>query len=165
MIVTAKAQRLVSTMNVSLLRRSMLTSWLFVTSCALWFSPLPSTSGADGFPEIVDTQPGEERPPSPEEAAAAITFGDGDPNWQVTLFAGEPDVQQPIAFNFDDRGRLWVAENYSYAGGPYDEDHRDRVIILEDTDGRRPARRPQGVLGRWLDADRTDVGLWRSVGA
>ena len=90
---------------------------------------------ADDFPEIVDTQPDGERPPSAEEAAAAITFGDGDANWHVTLFAGEPDVQQPIAFDFDDRGRLWVAENYSYAGGGYDEKHHDRIVILEDADG------------------------------
>ena len=32
----------------------------------------------------------------------------------VTLFAGEPDVHQPIAFCIDDRGRLWVAEAYGY---------------------------------------------------
>ena len=34
--------------------------------------------------------------------------------FRVTLFAGEPDVVQPIAFAIDDRGRLWVAEAYSY---------------------------------------------------
>ena len=34
--------------------------------------------------------------------------------FKVTLFAGEPDVVQPIAFAIDDRGRLWVAEAYSY---------------------------------------------------
>ena len=31
--------------------------------------------------------------------------------FQATLFAGEPDVVQPIAMTFDDRGRLWVVEN------------------------------------------------------
>ena len=30
------------------------------------------------------------------------------------LFAGEPDVKQPIAIALDDRGRLWVAEAYTY---------------------------------------------------
>ena len=30
------------------------------------------------------------------------------------LFAGEPDVMQPIAMCFDDRGRLWVAECHTY---------------------------------------------------
>ena len=34
--------------------------------------------------------------------------------FEVKLFAGEPDVHQPIAFCFDDRGRLWVVEAYIY---------------------------------------------------
>jgi streptogramin lyase len=49
--------------------------------------------------------------------------------FHVTLFAGEPDVQQPIAFDFDDTGRVWVAENYSYgAHGQYDPALRDRIV-------------------------------------
>ena len=44
---------------------------------------------------------------APAEAAKAMTVPEG---FEVTLFAGEPDVVQPIAQAFDDRGRLWVAE-------------------------------------------------------
>lgn len=55
--------------------------------------------------------------------------------FQVTLFAGEPDVVQPIAFTFDDRGRMWVAECLSYPKWTKDGTGRDRIIILEDTDG------------------------------
>ena len=47
----------------------------------------------------------------PEKAAEAMTVPEG---FTVTLFAGEPDVMQPIALCLDDRGRLWVAEAYSY---------------------------------------------------
>jgi hypothetical protein len=66
-----------------------------------------------------------------EEAARTMIVPDG---FQVTLFAGEPDVQQPIGFCIDDRGRLWVAEAYSYphhttAPG------KDRILIFEDADG------------------------------
>ena len=57
------------------------------------------------------------------------------PGFSVTLFAGEPDVQQPICMDFDDKGRLWVAECYTYSGGPYETKLRDRVVILEDKDG------------------------------
>jgi len=46
-----------------------------------------------------------------EEAVKAITMPKG---FKATLFAGEPDVKQPIAFCIDDRGRLWVAEGYTY---------------------------------------------------
>jgi putative membrane-bound dehydrogenase-like protein len=69
---------------------------------------------------------------SPAAAAAAMTVPEG---FSVTLFAGEPDIVQPIAFTFDDRGRLWVAEAYSYPVRVRDADARDRVLIFEDTDG------------------------------
>ena len=36
------------------------------------------------------------------------------PGFKATLFAGEPDVVQPVALAIDDRGRLWVAEAKTY---------------------------------------------------
>jgi len=67
---------------------------------------------------------------APREAAKAMTL---PPGFRATLFAGEPDVHQPIAFTIDERGRLWVVENYSYPDwAPYG---RDRVMIYEDTNG------------------------------
>ena len=69
-------------------------------------------------------------PMPPAEAARTMIVPDG---FRVTLFAGEPDVQQPIGFCLDDRGRLWVAEAYNY---PFkNRPPADRIIILEDTDG------------------------------
>ena len=69
-------------------------------------------------------------PIPPAEAARTMVVPDG---FRVTLFAGEPDVQQPIGFCIDDRGRLWVAEAYNY---PFkNRPPADRIIILEDTDG------------------------------
>jgi putative membrane-bound dehydrogenase-like protein len=67
---------------------------------------------------------------TPEAAAKAMTL---PPGFHATPFAGEPDVHQPIAFTIDERGRLWVLENYAYPHwGPYGH---DRILILEDTDG------------------------------
>jgi putative membrane-bound dehydrogenase-like protein len=68
----------------------------------------------------------------PDKAAAAMTVPEG---FEVKLFAGEPDVQQPIALCLDDRGRLWVAEAYSYPIRRSDKDAKDRILIFEDTDG------------------------------
>src|SRR5687767_10296204 len=62
---------------------------------------------------------------APLEAAKAMTLPQG---FRSTLFAGEPDVHQPIAFTIDERGRLWVVENYSYPiWSPYG---RDRVVVF-----------------------------------
>src|SRR5258705_12402625 len=59
------------------------------------------------------------------------------PGFKATVFAAEPDVQNPIAMAWDARGRLWVAENYTYAesGKKYDLNLRDRILIFEDKDG------------------------------
>ena len=55
--------------------------------------------------------------------------------FQVKLFAGEPDVHQPIAFCLDDRGRVWVAEAYCYPIRRKDNEGLDRILIFEDTNG------------------------------
>lgn len=87
----------------------------------------------EDFPAPVNTQAKGEHPPSPREMLDLFELPAG---FNVTLFAGEPDVQQPIAFDFDDRGRIWVAENYTYsAHAKIDQHMRDRIIILEDKDG------------------------------
>jgi putative membrane-bound dehydrogenase-like protein len=87
----------------------------------------------NSFPRVRNTEPGNPQPIAPEEALKRLKLPDG---FEATLFAAEPDVQQPIAMAFDDRGRLWVAECYTYAEQKvnFAMDHRDRIIILEDTD-------------------------------
>jgi putative membrane-bound dehydrogenase-like protein len=57
------------------------------------------------------------------------------PGFSVRLFAGEPDLSQPIGFCIDDRGRLWVIEGASYPAWRDSFPERDRVWIFEDRDG------------------------------
>src|SRR5437667_8360673 len=84
-----------------------------------------------GLPEgVVNTQNPQDKPISPQEALSRIKLPQG---FQATLFAGEPDVMQPIAFDFDDRGRLWVIECFSYPD--WKTTNRDRILILSDKDG------------------------------
>ncbi|MBS0211475.1 MAG: DUF1080 domain-containing protein [Planctomycetes bacterium] len=68
----------------------------------------------------------------PVAAARAMIVPEG---FRVDLFAGEPDVQQPIAMAIDDRGRLWIAEAYSYPRHVTEDQARDRILIFEDRDG------------------------------
>ena len=77
-----------------------------------------------------NAQPIVEKPFTPLEAAKTMEVPKG---FNVTLFAGEPDIKQPIAFCIDDRGRLWVAEANNYPDKKAGK--KDRIIILEDTDG------------------------------
>lgn len=82
--------------------------------------------------QIKNTQDPKDVATSPEQTVKNMTVPKG---FKVTLFASEPDVHQPIGFEIDDRGRVWVAECFTYERGTYDENHEDRIIILEDTDG------------------------------
>jgi putative membrane-bound dehydrogenase-like protein len=88
---------------------------------------------ADDFPSPRNTEPSATRPLSPAEAAAGFSAPAG---FRVGVFAAEPDVQNPIAMAWDRRGRLWVAENYTYSdqSDRFDLRLRDRVLIFEDTD-------------------------------
>ena len=78
---------------------------------------------------LVDTQDPSSAPPTPEESLELITVPDG---FSISLFAGEPDVAQPIAIEYDDRGRLWVLESFSYI--EWKRTGKDRLLIFEDTD-------------------------------
>ncbi len=69
---------------------------------------------------------------TPEDAARQMVVPEG---FRVTLAAGEPDVKQPIAMALDDRGRLWVAEAYTYPIRAAEGQGKDRILIFEDTDG------------------------------
>ena len=69
---------------------------------------------------------------SPEDAAREATV---PPGFKMHLFAGEPDVKQPIAFALDDRGRLWVAEAYTYPRRAPEGQGKDRILVFEDTNG------------------------------
>src|SRR5262249_36555180 len=95
----------------------------------------------------------------------------------------EPDVRNPVAMAWDPRGRLWVAENYTYSDVTlkFDMRLRDRVLVFEDADNdghfdrrtvftddvQRLASVELGFDGAWLlcppqllfvpDRDRNDV--------
>ena len=108
---------------------------------ASWIACVAALAAADDddarFPKPYNSQPEDVRFTPPQQALAGMKVPDG---FQVRLFASEPDVQQPIAIATDHRGRLWVAENYTYAERElnYDTKLRDRIVILEDVnhDGR-----------------------------
>jgi len=85
---------------------------------------------AEDFIPRRQTKPPNE-PYSPAEAIAKMTVPEG---FTVELVAAEPDLVNPVAMTFDERGRIWVTESLEYprkSPGP----GRDRVKILEDTDG------------------------------
>ena len=110
---------------------------LALTTSILSLSPYSATTAAAAdlpFPEPYNSQEFTEGPMAPAEVAKTMKLPEG---FHTTVFASEPNAQQPIAMAMDARGRLWVAENYTYSELKlnFDLRLRDRIIILEDTDG------------------------------
>src|SRR4029079_18037611 len=55
---------------------------------------------------------------------------------EVKLFAGEPLVTNPVAFTVDEKGRIRVVEQFEDPKRTAARtEARDRIVILEDTDG------------------------------
>ncbi|MEZ6073625.1 MAG: hypothetical protein R3C10_25945 [Pirellulales bacterium] len=111
---------------------------LFV--CVAWLTPIAPVHG-QGY--------------TPTEAVEKMTVADG---FSVDLIAAEPLVRQPVAIDFDDRGRLWVLQYLQYPNPaglervkvdrysrttydrvpqppPHGPRGADRLTILTDSDG------------------------------
>jgi len=69
---------------------------------------------------------------SPTDALKSMQLPGG---FKAELIAAEPDLVQPIAFTFDERGRIWVVEGNSYPQPREVGKGQDRIKILEDQDG------------------------------
>jgi len=107
--------------------RSPLAS-TFVATLLASVANLPAQNAPQQDPPGFVVQPGTGM--KPQETADLMNVPEG---FSVKVFAGEPDVFQPIAFTIDDRGRLWVVENYSYPD--WKAEGKDRIVIFEDRDG------------------------------
>ncbi len=73
-------------------------------------------------------------PLTPEEALKTFRVA---PGFRLELVASEPMVQNPVFFEFDPEGRLWVAEFQGYmrdVKGTGEADPICRLVVLEDTD-------------------------------
>ena len=70
---------------------------------------------------------------TPAQAVSQMTLVDG---YRVGAWAAEPMITQPMAFCWDDRGRLWVVENRDYESRVqgFSNAGDSRILILEDTD-------------------------------
>ncbi len=105
---------------------------------------LPGSAAlAEGPTSVVEQQipHGQDAAPNPPQSAAqaarAMTVPAG---FQVEIVAAEPDIVNPVAMTFDERGRIWITESLEYPrrqAGP----GRDRIKVLEDSDGDGKADR------------------------
>src|SRR6516165_4553115 len=75
-----------------------------------------------------------EMPGPPLSPAEAIKKMQVPPGFHVELVAAEPDLVNPVAMTFDEKGRIWITESIEYprrSAGP----GKDRVKVFESTRG------------------------------
>lgn len=95
----------------------------------VWSAKPISAQKGERPPHGQDQLPGP--PLTPSEAIKKMKVTDG---FSVELVAGEPDIVNPVAMTFDEKGRIWITESLEYPRsepGP----GRDRVKVLESTKG------------------------------
>ncbi|MFO0978516.1 MAG: PVC-type heme-binding CxxCH protein [Planctomycetaceae bacterium] len=75
-----------------------------------------------------------EPPKSPNDSLKCFQI---EPGFRIELVASEPLVFDPVAIDFDHRGRMFVAEYSDYPVGPADPaaPALSRVVLLDDADG------------------------------
>ncbi|GAB2502573.1 PVC-type heme-binding CxxCH protein [Algoriphagus taiwanensis] len=82
--------------------------------------------------ERKDPAPRYQLPLSPEESMKTVQLPVG---FEMTLFASEPMIINPMSMTWDERGRLFVIETVDYPNEVRTEGGNDKIKILEDTDG------------------------------
>ncbi len=117
---------------------------------------------AADFPKPYNSEKDTAGPMPAEEVARTMEL---PPGFKCVVFASEPDVQQPIAMAWDPRGRLWIAENYTFAETPrrWDTSLQDRIVIFEDkdNDGKQDGRKVFWDKGSYLTSVELGYdGVW-----
>src|SRR6266496_6590348 len=102
------------------------------TAVALAEEPLPQVERLKTSPVLQhlkpNPMPAPPRTPA-EQTLAQMYLPEG---FRAELVAAEPDIRQPVAFAFDARGRIWVAEAFSYPTRRPVGEGLDKIVILED---------------------------------
>lgn len=99
-------------------------------------------------------------PLSPQESLRHLRVA---PGLRVELVAAEPQIIDPVAIAFDERGRLWVVEMSDYPRGPGPNEapkSRVRSLLGSQAGWRWPDTEPARTkLRRKHDAAPTPLGL------
>ncbi|MBL9211840.1 MAG: HEAT repeat domain-containing protein [Opitutaceae bacterium] len=93
-----------------------------------------------------------------DEAAQAIKRMKVPDGLEIKLWAAEPMLANPVAFNFDEQGRIFVAETYRYRTSVLDI--RDYMWFLEDDlSSRTIEQRTQLVRRRFGAEGEKELGI------
>ncbi len=108
----------------------------------------PKTNvGGNNDPNVKQGKLGSLEYRTAEEQQKLFQLADG---FEIQLVASEeqfPELANPVALNFDNKGRLWVATMQSYPHWKPKTKLDDKILILEDDDGDGKADRCKTFMG------------------
>ena len=121
--------------EIASVKRQTLQSWLAIVAALITSSTCSSLDslvlGQEPTKEVLPHH--QTKPPgpalTPQEAIKNMVVPKG---FHVQLVAAEPNLVNPVAMCFDEKGRVWVTESFEYprrSPGP----GQDRIKVLEDT--------------------------------
>lgn len=113
------------------LAAGLAVSW----STSLGESPLPQVERLQSSPVLRHLKPNAHRSSKVHPAGATLKSIHLPEGFEASLVAAEPDLSQPVAFAFDEKGRIWVAEALSYPQRREPGRGLDRILIFEDREG------------------------------
>ena len=111
------------------------------------FLEITTNVGGDDDPNREQGKLGSMKYLSAEEQLKSFELPEG---YEIELVASEerfPELANPVALNFDDAGRLWVAVMPSYPHWQPKTPMDDKLLILEDDDGDGVTDRVETFLG------------------
>ncbi len=107
----------------------------FLSTATVGEQPLPDVRRLQTSPVLQhlkpNLMPAPPRTPA-EQTLAQMYLPEG---FRAELIVAEPDLHQPVAFAFDERGRIWVAEAHSYPTKRPAGQGLDKIVVFEDRDG------------------------------
>ncbi|MDB6111815.1 MAG: hypothetical protein JWR69_3565 [Pedosphaera sp.] len=81
--------------------------------------------------------------------------------FKVDLFAAEPQLMNPVAFCFDEQGRVYVAETFRYRTSVYDI--REHMKMFDDDLASRTVEDRAAVIKKFLGDKTGDLGVESEV--
>lgn len=102
-----------------------------VFSCLL-LTPVAVAQVESPPADLFRSQVRDTKPLTAEEERLKLNVPAG---FEITLFASEPQIQKPLNMAFDADGKLWVTGSNEYPYPASDDEGKDSIRVLEDTNG------------------------------
>ncbi len=125
---------------------------IFGCALALWFSCALHAA---------DVESNDHKSGAPIDAELAIKQFKVPDGFKIDLFADESQLQNPVAFCFDEKGRVFVAETFRYKTSVYDI--RDHMKWYADDLACRTVDDRVNMIHKYLGAQSTNLAIESEV--